>query len=78
MRNDGLMIKYNYAGYIEHRDEHQELIDSAAALQQKCIVEGRIISVEEIEFLERWLTGHILGIDMELGNFLAEILMILT
>ena len=66
------MIKYNYDGYIEHRDEHQDLIDSARVLQQKCIEEERIIAVEEIEFLERWLTGHILGIDMDLGSFLAE------
>ncbi len=69
-----LMIKHNYAGYIEHRDEHQDLIDSAVALQQKCIEEGRLISAEEIEFLERWLTGHILGIDMDLGTFLAEVM----
>ena len=69
-----LMIKHNYTGYIEHRDEHQDLIDSAVALQQKCIEEGRLISAEEIEFLERWLTGHILGIDMDLGTFLAEVM----
>ena len=69
-----LMIKHNYAGYIEHRDEHQDLIDSAKALQQKCFEEGRLISTEEIEFLERWLTGHILGIDMDLGTFLAEVM----
>ena len=63
-----LMLKYAYSGIAEHKKEHAELIDSAKQLQQ----EGKLISTENIEFLEHWLTGHILGTDMELGSFLGE------
>ena len=67
-----LMLKYAYNGLVEHRTEHQELIDSAKALQQKLLQEGKAISSENVEFLEYWLTGHILGADMELGSYLGE------
>lgn len=68
------MLKYAYDGYEEHRTEHQELIKSARELQQKYLQEGKQISSEDIVFLEQWLTGHILGADMELGSYLGEIM----
>ena len=63
-----LMVKYGYQGLDEHRAEHNELIASARAMQQR----GQPISTQDIEFLEHWLTGHILGADMELGSYLGE------
>ncbi|MCP4286231.1 MAG: hemerythrin family protein [Gammaproteobacteria bacterium] len=66
-----LMLKYGYEKFEEHKTEHQELVESAKALQQKLLQEGRPISDEDIEFLERWLTEHILTADMELGNYLC-------
>ncbi len=65
-----LMLKYDYEGAAEHKAEHQQLIESAKALQQK----GKSVSTEDIEFLERWLTGHILGADMDLGSYLGEVM----
>lgn len=69
-----LMLKYAYQGMAEHKAEHQQLIESARALQQKFLEQGKSVSHEEIEFLEHWLTGHILGVDMELGSFLGEVM----
>jgi len=66
-----LMLKYGYEGFEEHRTEHQELIDSAKAMQQKLLQEGKTVSSEDIKFLEHWLTGHILSADMELGSYLC-------
>ncbi len=68
------MLKYDYKGLMEHKTEHQELIDSAKALQQKFQQEGKLLSSEEIEYLEHWLTEHILVADMELGSYLAEVM----
>lgn len=65
-----LMLKYGYEGAAEHKAEHQQLIESAQALQQK----GKSVSTEDIVFLERWLTGHILGADMDLGSYLGEVM----
>ena len=69
-----LMLKYAYAGFEEHKTEHQELIESAKALQQKFLQEDKPLSSEDIQFLEQWLTGHILGADMELGDYLGEVM----
>ncbi|HEY9050000.1 MAG TPA: bacteriohemerythrin [Gammaproteobacteria bacterium] len=69
-----LMLKYGYKEIDEHKAEHQQLIESARALQNKLLQQGRTISEKEIEFLEHWLTGHILGTDMELGSYLGEVM----
>lgn len=68
------MLKYAYEGLEEHKTEHQELVESARALQQKFLQESKQLSSEDILFLEQWLTGHILGADMELGAYLGEVM----
>lgn len=68
-----LMLKYAYPGLDEHRNEHYDLIQSAVELKNALAEgEGFALSAENLEFLEHWLTGHILGADMELGAFLGE------
>ncbi len=69
-----LMVKYGYKDYDEHLSEHQKLIESARELQQKLKQEGHQISNQNIEFLENWLTEHILVDDMRLGSFLAQVM----
>jgi len=67
-----LMIKYDYDGYAEHREEHQDLIANARELQQKILAAGKVVATQDLEFLEHWLTEHILATDMKLGSYLAE------
>jgi hemerythrin len=67
-----LMLKYGYEGAEQHKAEHEELIASAKALQQKLRDEGKPIVSGDLRFLEHWLTGHILGIDKDLGSYLCE------
>ena len=69
-----LMLKYAYEGLAEHKAEHQELIKSAKALQQKILQAGKFVPDEDLEFLESWLTEHILSTDMKLGSYLAEVM----
>lgn len=69
-----LMLKYAYGGFLQHKTEHQELIESARALQQECLQQGKMPSDEDIKFLEHWLIGHILGTDMDLGAYLGEVM----
>ena len=66
-----LMLKYGYEDIAEHKTEHQELINSARELQQKILQADKLVANEDIEFLERWLTEHILTADMRLGAYLA-------
>ncbi|MEW8026642.1 MAG: bacteriohemerythrin [Candidatus Thiodiazotropha sp.] len=67
-----LMLKYDYEDFEEHKAEHQNLIESAKELQQKFMQTGRRISNKDFEFLEHWLTEHILVADMKLGSYLVE------
>ena len=66
-----LMLKYGYEDLVEHRTEHQELIATARELQQKFLQQDKQLSGEDIEFMEHWLTEHILTADMKLGSYLC-------
>ncbi len=68
-----LMLKTGYEGYADHKAEHQELIKSVKALQQTILEAGKQMVSDDIEFLEHWLSEHILSTDMKLGTFLAEV-----
>ena len=68
------MLKYGYQGVMEHKSEHEELIASAKALQQKLLQEGNPVLSGDLQFLEHWLTGHILGADRDLGSYLSEVM----
>ena len=69
-----LMLKYDYEGFAEHKEEHRELIKSARELQQKILQAEKLVVNEDLEFLEHWLTEHILSTDMKLGSYLAEVM----
>jgi hemerythrin len=69
-----LMLKHGYEGYAEHKLEHQDLINSVRQLQTDILAKGKLDASADLEFLERWLTGHILSDDMRLGAYLAEVM----
>ncbi len=69
-----LMLKYKYQGFEEHKAEHQDLIESVRELQQKYHQENKLLTNEHIEYLEVWLTEHILGTDMKMGFYLMEVM----
>lgn len=66
-----LMLKYRYPEIEEHKAEHRELIESAKELQQKILESDKSVADKHIEFLEHWLTEHILTADGRLGSFLS-------
>ena len=67
-----LMLKYQYDEYAEHKTEHRELIESVEKLKGKILQAGTSISEDDLLFLERWLTEHILTFDNRLGAHLSE------
>jgi len=68
-----LMLMYKYEGIVEHKAEHNDLIDSVKAVQQKFHKE-KLLTNEDVEYLETWLTEHILGHDMKLGFYLMKVM----
>ena len=69
-----LMLKYGYGEYAEHKAEHKDLIEGVRQLQRKILQKGGLKAGEDLEFLEQWLTGHILSNDMKLGAYLTEVM----
>ena len=69
-----LMLKFNYGEFADHKAEHEDLIKSSWELQQKFLSQGKQLTTEDIEFLEIWLTRHILTTDMRLGAYLNSVM----
>ena len=69
-----LMLKYRYADLDNHRQEHRELIKGATALQDRIRRADNTIGDDDIEYLEHWVTAHILTDDMRMGDFLSEVM----
>jgi hemerythrin-like metal-binding protein len=69
-----LMLKYRYPETGQHKAEHRELIQTAKELQQGILQAGKPMVDEQVEFLERWLTEHILTADGRLGSHLARLM----
>jgi hemerythrin-like metal-binding protein len=69
-----LMLKHRYPGIEEHKAQHRDLIDSVKELQQEILQAQTPLVDENIEFLERWLTEHILTADGRLGSYLSQVM----
>jgi hemerythrin-like metal-binding protein len=68
-----LMLKHRYREIEQHKAEHRELIQSVKELQQRILQDTPMVD-EHIEFLERWLTEHILTTDGRLGSYLSQVM----
>ena len=69
-----LMLKHDYEGMEEHKAIHRELIKSIRELQQRILQADKTVADEDIEFLEHWLTEHILTEDMRMGAYLSQVI----
>ncbi|EXI74494.1 MAG: hypothetical protein AW07_01725 [Candidatus Accumulibacter sp. SK-11] len=50
------------------------MIKSAKELQEEILQAAKPVVAEHIEFLERWLTEHILTADLRLGSYLSQVM----
>lgn len=69
-----LMVRYQYDGIESHKAEHNDLIEGVRAMQVMLREENRLPTSEDFEYLADWLTSHIVGQDMRLGFYLAEVM----
>jgi hemerythrin-like metal-binding protein len=69
-----LMLKHEYEGMEQHKAIHRELIKSVRELQQRILQADKSLADEDIEFLEHWLTEHILTEDMRMGAYLSQLI----
>ena len=68
------MLKYGYEEIEEHKSSHQELIEAAKELQDKILQSDKPMADEDLVFLERLLTAHVLTNDMKLGTYLSQVM----
>jgi hemerythrin len=55
-----LMLKYGYAGFAEHKSEHEALIESAKMLQQQFLRQGESSALRapfQVRISSIWSTG---------------------
>ena len=69
-----LMLKHGYEGMDEHKAIHGELMKSVRGLRRRILQSDQTLSEEDIEFLEHWLTEHILTEDMRMGAYLSQVM----
>jgi hemerythrin len=50
------------------------LIKGVRALQEKIVQAGMLVPDKDLEYLELWLTQHIISDDMRLGTYLSEVM----
>ena len=65
-----LMEKYLYPGYIRHKKEHENLVSQVEELNGKFKSGKPVLSLEVMQFLKNWLSGHILGVDKMYTTYL--------
>jgi hemerythrin len=66
-----LMLKYAYTDADAHKQQHRELIDGVTEIQEKFLEADRQLLQEDVEYLERWVTAHIIHTDKKMGAYLA-------
>jgi hemerythrin len=65
------MTTYNYPSCSTHKSEHQKFVGQVTDFR-KAFGEGRMsLTLEMMNFLKDWLTGHILGVDKKYAAFFA-------
>jgi hemerythrin-like metal-binding protein len=69
-----LMLKFGYRETEEHKAEHRALIEGVKELQQEILQADKPMVDQHIEFLERWLSEHILTADGRLGSYLSQVI----
>ena len=58
-----IMLKFNYPGFNEHKEEHERLTEQVLKLQKNYKDGETLITMETMNFLKSWLINHIEGTD---------------
>jgi hemerythrin len=62
--------KFGYPEFQQHKKQHDDLAQKAKALKESFEQGKQTISIEVLNFLKDWLSGHIVGSDKKYGRFL--------
>jgi len=65
-----LFKTYSYPDTVKHKQEHEYLTKKASDLRNQFDKGDAVITVEVMQFLKTWLSGHIMGVDKKYSPFL--------
>jgi len=73
-REEMLMEKGGYPDLVAHRKHHHALTEKVVAMAAQ-YRDGQADSLDRdiLDFLKTWLTGHILGVDMEYRPYVKDV-----
>ncbi|MHC4441544.1 MAG: bacteriohemerythrin [Planctomycetota bacterium] len=66
------MLEYQYPGYDRQKEEHEQFVEKVKSFKRDFDEGKAVLSMELVQFLRKWLAGHILGLDKKYGPFLNE------
>jgi len=67
-----LMEQKEYPQIEQHKRVHQELVEKVTELADKLQNNEPGIGLEIKLFLKKWLTSHIMGVDMQYSSYLID------
>jgi len=70
---EGYMQAFGYPEFEAHLKEHQSFDATIRAFEEDCAT-GKANPEELLNFVKRWLSEHILGVDVQMGRFLQDYL----
>ena len=69
---EDLMRKYNYPAYEVHKTIHDKLVHDVVDIQNRFKAGKPMLTMELMDFLKKWLTDHINGVDKKYSAFFAS------
>ncbi|MFO8068021.1 MAG: bacteriohemerythrin [Bacteroidales bacterium] len=66
------MAKYGYLEYFDHKQKHKDLIKQLDELIEKNKTGSKEITIETFNFIKKWLTDHIKGVDKRYSSFFIK------
>jgi len=70
-REEALWKKAKYAGFAEHKKEHEECLNRVGELRACFATSGVSLAVDVMSFMHTWLKAHTLKSDKEAADAIA-------
>lgn len=67
---ESVMLNHNFSGYIQHKAEHDNFVAKIQECMNNYKSSSMALSIDLMDFLREWLTGHIMGTDRKYSVFL--------
>ncbi len=70
---EAMLERHKYAGLPAHRVQHAELIKKISEFQDRFNSGNAFITIELMDFIQNWITKHIMQTDYSYGNFFNKL-----